>query len=72
MARKKAKFAIEDIIVSLECPFCGSNLPSPKYPNSVGWDRTELKLYGTSKAVVCEKCRERVLLPTKLFEIAGL
>jgi ribosomal protein S27AE len=69
--KKVALFKVEDIIVSLTCPHCEMQFPSPKYPGSVGWDRKELKLYGKKKPVECPKCGERVPLPTKLFEIAG-
>ncbi|MET0466888.1 MAG: hypothetical protein ABW007_27250 [Chitinophagaceae bacterium] len=64
---------VEDVIVSIKCPKpkCGAKFPSPGYPDSAGWDKKDMKLYGKSKPVECPKCGEKVKLPAKLFEFAG-
>ena len=69
--RKVALLKVEDIIVSLKCPHCKAPLPPPTFPNSAGWDKKDVKVYGKKKQVECGKCGEQVPLPAKLFEVMG-
>lgn len=73
MPREKARFRIEDVIVSVYCPHCEARQASPHYPESHGWDRADVKKYGARGALTCGNCRERFLLPAKVLELfAGL
>lgn len=69
--KKVALLKVEDIIVSLKCPHCKAKLPPPNWPDSAGWDKKDVKVYGKKGQVKCEKCGKEVPLPAQLFEIAG-
>jgi len=72
MPAKKAEFIIEDMIVSVACPDCGSKPPSPKYPNSIGWDKSEVKSVGKRGKVKCLHCGSQFGLPARLFDLMNL
>jgi hypothetical protein len=73
MAKAKARFTVEDLIVSVTCPGCGARLRSPGYPDSFGWDKSDVRRFRGDKAAACESCRESFRLPVKLFDLfAGL
>ena len=46
MAKKKAEFKIEDLIVSVICPHCKQKQDSPGWVNSLGWDKNDLRRVG--------------------------
>ncbi len=69
MAKKKAEVKVEDVIVSVACPECGERLVSPGFPQSLGWDRKDVKKVGAGGRLNCPKCRNRFELPAKLFTL---
>jgi hypothetical protein len=69
MAKPKARYRIDDLIVTVYCPACEARLASPGYPESHGWDKADVRKFGARGAVTCVNCRERFLLPAKLLEL---
>lgn len=69
MPREKAVFRIDDIVVQVGCPACRNWQPSPGYPNSLGWDKSDAKKTGRKGVVQCESCGARFALPAQLFHL---
>ncbi len=69
MGKKKAGYTIEDVIVSIVCPHCMNKQHSPNYPDSFGWDRSDVKRVGRRSEVKCEACGRTFPLPATLFNL---
>jgi hypothetical protein len=73
MPKLKARFVIQDLIVEIDCPTCGEPQVSPHYPDSLGWDKVDVRRAAANHGVVCARCRDNFQLPVKLVEMfAGL
>lgn len=68
MSQRKAVFIVDDMIVKVECLTCGTPQHSPNYPNSLGWDKKDVKGIGSKGHVACANCRAKFALPAVLVK----
>lgn len=69
MGRKNAQFNVEDVVVSITCPYCSNKQPSINYPDSHGWDRADFNKIARKRDVKCQVCGEFFSLPVKLQQL---
>jgi len=66
---KKADFKIDDVIVTIACPYCQAQQRPPTYPNSYGWDRKYINRVATKGEITCGKCGKKFELPVTLINL---